>query len=75
MTDTEILNYLQESVTYRRRRKGPEDIEIGSVTFTVGLRPKNLRELLVEAIAVDLGVREQRACSEVTAELLGGGNS
>lgn len=65
MTDTEILDYLQESVTWRRRRKNPEDIEIGSVTFTVGLRPKNLRELLVEAIEVDKGVQVEKVTNEL----------
>lgn len=66
MTDTEILDYLSDS--YTLRRNAPADVQIGSVTLTVGLKPGSLRELLEDAIARD----QQRTVDQVTRKLLTG---
>lgn len=63
MTDTEILDYLQESLTMQKRL--PADVLIGSVFFTTGLRPGTLRQLIVQAIEVD----KVRTVKQVTKEL------
>lgn len=65
MTDTEILDYIQESITYRRRTRIPQNIQLGSLVITVGLRPKTLRELLVKAIEIDQGVRAREIADEL----------
>ena len=61
MTDTEILDYLQDSYTLRKR--SPSDVQIGSVVFTLGLKPGTLRELLSEAIYRD---QQQRVAQIAT---------
>lgn len=65
MTDTEILDYLSDS--YTLRRNAPTDIQIGSVTFTLGLKPGSLREVIEYAIGQD----QQRMTKVVTGTLLG----
>lgn len=65
MTDTEILDYLQEAQTMRPA--GTVDVQIGSVLFTLGLRPGTLREKLVDAIEED----RQRQVDRVTRKLTG----
>lgn len=52
MTDTEMLDYLQQSLTMNARRM-PCDVQIGSVFFTINLRPGTLRELIGAAIVRD----------------------
>lgn len=53
MTDTEILDYLQESYTMNRSRQ-PMALRIGKVHCTLNLQPGTLRELLEAAIQRDL---------------------
>lgn len=67
MTDTEILDYLQESID---RGVGLRDCQIGSVAFTAGLGsrdPRTLRELMIAAIEQD----RQRRVNRVVKELKG----
>ena len=51
MTDTDILDYLQNSYTLSKR--SPMDVQIGSVVFTIGLKPGTIRELICAAIEED----------------------
>lgn len=68
MTDTEILDYLQES--YTLHRNVPSDAQIGRVAFTLGTRPGTLREVLMAAIERD----QQITINEVTRRLVGTGD-
>lgn len=68
MTDTEILDYLQESIG---RSVGLRDCQIGSVVFTAGpgtKDPRTLRELMLAAIEQD----RLRRVDRVVKELKGG---
>lgn len=48
MTDTEILDALQND--YTMHRGTPRDLQFGKLIVTLGLKPGTLRELLIEAI-------------------------
>lgn len=65
MTDTEILDSLQES--YTLHRNSPHDVVIGRVLFTTGLRPGTIRELMIAAIERE----QQRRTREVASKLKG----
>ena len=52
MTDTEILDYFEQSLKLNPTRM-PQDVQIGSIVFTTGLRPAPLRELIMVAINRD----------------------
>jgi hypothetical protein len=66
MTDTEILDYLDES--YARHRPQPCDVQIGSVVITLGLRTDSLRERIILGIANDQGGRASKVADKLTAE-------
>lgn len=53
MTDTEILDYLQDSYTMNRSRQ-PMDLVVGKVMCTLNMQPGTIRELLVAAIQRDV---------------------
>lgn len=65
MTDTDILDYLQDAIKHGRRRT-KNDVEIGDVFFTIDPNATDLRVAMTDAIQADQARRVARVAKKLT---------